>query len=485
MGSTRSAESDVDEHRVANLVGEHLRALAEGKISVTPADIDNANTQALEQVLSQIHVLQEAANRTLKREHLEREIQAEPGDYGPELLRNLLDAVVVANRDGTIHSINPAAKSLFEYEGPDVVGQPLTILAQVGDETPEQTGSRGQLLQELFTSGSLQGVHVSARSNSGTKIPLQLNATLMRSETDELLGILLVARDSRDTKEMIEESLRALEDLEADAAKTMQLEKAYAALDDSHQQLRNMQGQLIQAGRLAAVGELGAGIAHELNQPLTTIQGFAQRMLAHPTRQIEECREDLELIVRGSERMAKIVNNIRRFARQDTFAPRPIDLMTPCRDALALMGEQLRLRGIQVVIPETEFLPLVAGDLVQLEQVFLNLLGNARDALLSCDNENPNRIEIKPDIDAKFAIVRVIDNGPGLKPGDQSKIFDPFFTTKPQGDGTGLGLSIAHGILQTHGGRVVYSPAEGGGCEFSVCVPVASLDLEASSKENP
>ena len=279
-------------------------------------------------------------------------------------------------------------------------------------------------------------------------------------------------------------SKTTLEAMEAEANRAMQLENAYAALDESHQELRNIQSQLIQAGRLAAVGELGAGIAHELNQPLTTIQGFAQRILTKPEHPIGNFSDELELIIRGADRMSKIVNNIRRFARQDIYAPKPLDLMGPCREALSLMAEQLRLRGIQVEIPETVVLPLIAGDFVQLEQVFLNLLGNARDALLSSDKELPKCIKIQPDISATSAIIRIIDNGPGLKPGDSSKIFDPFYTTKPQGEGTGLGLSIAHGILQTHSGKISYAPVSGGGCEFAVHVPVASLDVAMVDEDN-
>ena len=279
-------------------------------------------------------------------------------------------------------------------------------------------------------------------------------------------------------------SKNTLEALEADANRTMQLEKAYSALDESHQALRNMQAQLIQAGRLAAVGELGAGIAHELNQPLTTIQGFAQRILNRPERTVGEFKDEIDLIIRGADRMARIVNNIRRFARQDTYTPKPLDLMTPCRDALALMAEQLRLSAIDVQIPEISMLPLIAGDVVQLEQVFLNLLSNARDALLE-DTENTHKIiKIVPDIGSTSAIIRIIDNGPGLTPGDSSKIFDPFYTTKPQGEGTGLGLSIAHGILQSHSGKVVYSPGLNGGCEFAVHVPVASLDVVTDDGDN-
>ena len=330
---------------------------------------------------------------------------------------------------------------------------------------------------QVEVSKLLRFLHLQALEQGKNSLTQEDNDAAETESERELLKTLCRLQQQTSSK-------NTLEALEADANRTMQLEKAYAALDESHQALRNVQAQLIQAGRLAAVGELGAGIAHELNQPLTTIQGFAQRIIHKPDRMVSEFKDELDLIIRGTDRMSRIVNNIRRFARQDTYTPKPLDLMTPCRDALALMAEQLRLSGIDVQIPETCFLPLVAGDVVQLEQVFLNLLSNARDALVE-DTENQNKIiQIQPDIGPTSAIIKIIDNGPGLTPGDSSKIFDPFYTTKPQGEGTGLGLSIAHGILQSHSGKVVYSPGINGGCEFAVHVPVASLDVVKDDVDN-
>jgi C4-dicarboxylate-specific signal transduction histidine kinase len=328
---------------------------------------------------------------------------------------------------------------------------------------------------ESWTQAILE--HVAAIQDGKNTLTQEDIDDAQSDNTKQLLKIIFLLQQRTSSK-------TALEAMEAEANRAMQLENAYAALDESHQALRTIQSQLIQAGRLAAVGELGAGIAHELNQPLTTIQGFAQRIINKPERPIKDFVDELELIIRGADRMSKIVNNIRRFARQDTYSPKPLDLFAPCKEALSLMAEQLRLLGIRVEIPESVYLPLVAGDFVQLEQVFLNLLGNARDALLCTDANHQKCIKIQPDVSATSAIIRVIDNGPGLKPGDSSKIFDPFYTTKPQGEGTGLGLSIAHGILQTHSGRISYTPVLGGGCEFAVHVPVASLDVAGADEDN-
>jgi PAS domain S-box-containing protein len=401
--------------------------------------------------------------------------------YTEEMMHSMIEAVVVARQDGTIHSLNDAAQKLLDYEGLEVIGKPLSVLTDNLEETPEETQERGKILGKLFSVGSLQNLAVRAKSKDGLTIPMSVNATLLRAEDSQLLGILLVARDTRENRRLTQEARGAVQ---AEAARTKQLEAAYEALDRAHQDLTNTQSQLIQAGRLAAVGELGAGIAHELNQPLTTIQGFAQRMRNHPNETIEKYIDELDLIIHGADRMARIVNNIRRFARQEEFDPKPIDPFAPCRAALQLVNEQLRLHSIELEIPEVVFLPLVMGDTIQLEQVFLNLLTNARDAL---DHNPPDKkrvLSIESDIEPTYAIVRVTDNGPGIAPGVTSKIFDPFFTTKPPGQGTGLGLSIVHGIMRDHGGQISYKPNPDGGCIFEVRLPVAPPDAPKEPREN-
>ena len=181
--------------------------------------------------------------------------------------------------------------------------------------------------------------------------------------------------------------------------------------------------------------------------------------------------------------MARIVNNIRRFARQESFDANPIDPFTPCRAALELVSEQLRLHSIEVRVPEVVYLPLIMGDAIQLEQVFLNLLTNARDALDQLPPDQKRIIDLSSDVESTFAIVRVADNGPGIPPGVTSKIFDPFFTTKPPGQGTGLGLSIVHGILRDHGGHISYKPNPGGGCIFEIRLPVTTPDAPKEPRE--
>ncbi len=241
-------------------------------------------------------------------------------------------------------------------------------------------------------------------------------------------------------------------------------------------ELKEKQEQLVQSAKLAGLGELGAGIAHELNQPITIIQGFTQRIKRDGTRQIKDHADELDLIINASHRMARIVDNIRTFSRQSDFKPQPIDPLTPLDDALMLINEQLRLHGIEVERPAGDGLPLVMGDQIKLQQVFSNLIMNARDALGSLPKGRPRRLILGVRAEGERVVYSVEDNGPGISEEDQARIFDPFFTTKEVGRGTGLGLSISHGIVADHGGEIRYEPAEGGGARFLVSLPIAPVE---------
>ena len=269
---------------------------------------------------------------------------------------------------------------------------------------------------------------------------------------------------------------RMTEDLERTTVKATDLTKAFEKLDVTHRELKSTQLQLVQAAKLAGLGELGAGIAHELNQPITTIQGFTQRIKRDGGRQIKDHADELDLIINASYRMARIVDNIRLFSRQSDFKPQLIDPLAPRDDALMLINEQLRLHGIEVERPAGDSLPRVMGDQVKLQQVFSNLIMNARDSLDTLPKDRPRRLVLGVRAEGDRVVYSVEDNGPGISEEDQARIFDPFFTTKEVGKGTGLGLSISHGILGDHGGEIRYEPAEGGGARFLVSLPIAPME---------
>jgi len=244
------------------------------------------------------------------------------------------------------------------------------------------------------------------------------------------------------------------------------------ALERSLRELKEAQAQLVRAGKLSAVGALGAGIAHELNQPLTAIQGFTQRVLRRPDDPVGAHLEDLEIVLRESRRAANIVDNIRTFAREGGFHPQPVEPMRPVEDALILMAQQLRSRGVEVRVESGADLPRVSADRAKLQQVFLNLLTNARDAMDTLPDGAPRRLLISSALQGDHVLYAVEDTGPGVCEPVRSRLFEPFVTDKPLGAGTGLGLSISRSIAREHRGDLTYTPAPGGGARFALRVPV-------------
>lgn len=227
------------------------------------------------------------------------------------------------------------------------------------------------------------------------------------------------------------------------------------ALEESNRVLLATQAQLVQASKMAAMGTLGAGIAHELNQPLTIIGGFARRIRRQPDKTVADMDRELEIISREVDRMAGIVDNVRVFGRDDPLRLEPMDPMKPMHNAMQLIEAQLRSQGIDLRHPQTAMTETVLGDSGRLQQVLLNLLANARDAV----NDYPDAekwIAASVFRQGDDIVYRVEDGGPGVPDGILGQLFDPFFTTKDPDKGTGLGLSIAYSIAKEHHGTVAY-----------------------------
>ena len=240
--------------------------------------------------------------------------------------------------------------------------------------------------------------------------------------------------------------------------------------------LMETQVQLIQSGKLAAVGTLAAGMAHELNQPLMVIRGYAQELLGDPRLAEEEFREDLRRIEAQTIRMAAIVNHLRDFSRQSKGKREVTDLNQVITRAFAFLGQQLKAQNIEVIQELAPALPKVWADPLQIEQVLLNLVTNGRDAM---EAAGKGSLIVRTEVagDGRVAL-SVTDSGPGIPPDLQGRIFDPFFTTKEVGKGTGLGLSICHGIVEEHGGdlRMESPVAERRGARFTVVLPCSLRD---------
>jgi two-component system NtrC family sensor kinase len=263
---------------------------------------------------------------------------------------------------------------------------------------------------------------------------------------------------------------------------TGQAKELERKVEERTRALKETQFQLIQSGKLAAVGTLAAGVAHELNQPLMVIRGYAQELLKEERIADAELREDLSRIEAQTTRMTAIISHLRDFSRQSKGTRQRTNLNQVVTQAFSFLDQQLKTRNIEVVQELDPALPKVWADPLQIEQVLLNLVTNARDAM---DTFGRGTITIRTEAiqDARVAL-SMTDTGPGIPPDQQGRIFDPFFTTKEVGKGTGLGLSICHGIVEEHGGELrMESPvADGRGARFTLILPGSLRDSGESDR---
>jgi two-component system NtrC family sensor kinase len=241
---------------------------------------------------------------------------------------------------------------------------------------------------------------------------------------------------------------------------------------------RQIQSKLLQTEKMAAVGQLVSGIAHELNNPLTSIMGYGQLLLGHGLNaaQFSEATK----IFHEAERARRIVKNLLYFARENEPERTRVDLNEIVERTLALRSYELKVEDIAIDCDFASDLPQTMADPYQLQQVVLNLLVNAEQALLHDRGKGRVRILTRR-ADSNRIAIEVIDDGPGIPREIVSRIFDPFFTTKPSGLGTGLGLSIVYGIVKQHDGEVTAENLPTGGARFIVELPVVEVPVTQSA----
>jgi PAS domain S-box-containing protein len=238
---------------------------------------------------------------------------------------------------------------------------------------------------------------------------------------------------------------------------------------------RRLREQLMHSERLSAVGQVVAGVAHEINNPLQAVMGFTELLIEAEDR--PQVRSDLEQIRTDARRAAKIVHNLLLFVRRETLERAVADLNEVVRSTLALRAFELRAAGIRVDQELADDVPLIVASREQVQQIVVNLLLNAEQALRTA--ARPSVIAIRTGRDGDTAFVEVADDGPGVPPETAGRIFEPFFTTKPIGEGTGLGLSVSLGIAEAHGGTLALLPSTGG-ARFRLTLPVVgAMDLAA------
>ncbi|MEW6184589.1 MAG: PAS domain S-box protein [Thermodesulfobacteriota bacterium] len=369
------------------------------------------------------------------RKSLEKELR-ETKEFLENIMESSVDGIVTTDLKGKIIYMNRAMEEMLEYPKTELLGQHISRIYVRGIQ------EAWDIMNLLGADESIEHYEMEVKSKGGEVLTILTSASLLRDEDGKVIGTSGIFKNITDQKR-----------LEA--------------------KLKEAQFYLVEASKMRALGELVAGVAHELNNPLMASQTIFHVIMNHLH---EECpnRERLEIIGRCNERIEKIVNHLREFSRQTESDFQEIDINLPIENALMLTGQQLLNHNVMVTRKLAAGLPKIKGDTGQLEQVFLNLISNARDAMENVKGAKEITIETYLSVEEEppMVVASVKDTGEGIPEVILSKVLEPFFSTKPVGKGTGLGLSLCFGIVEAHGGRLKIKSQVGSGTEVKVLLPL-------------
>jgi len=341
--------------------------------------------------------------------------------------------------DSVTTAANPHLKLIFGYPT-DVTEQDVTPFAATHFPDP---AARIGFLNRLATEGAVTDYLLRLRRLDGSSVWVEVTARAEPAAEEGVFRVEALVRDVSERKK----------------------------LDD---QSRDLYQQLLQAEKMAALGQTISGVAHELNNPLATILSWAERLAERSLD--SSSRKGVEVILAESERAARIVRNLLTFARKRQSTRSMIELNHVIQETLALRAYEQRLTNIEVVTAFAAGLPQVFADAHQIQQVLLNLVINAEQAMISANGRGSLVVRTWHDAERDAVVLEVTDDGPGVSAEMRGKIFDPFFTTKEVGKGTGLGLTVAYAIVQEHGGRIRVEERSQG-ASFLVELPVSDVGV--------
>ncbi|HKN59692.1 MAG TPA: ATP-binding protein [Candidatus Acidoferrales bacterium] len=294
---------------------------------------------------------------------------------------------------------------------------------------------------------------------------------------DRIIGTLVIA--CREMREFSAAELNLLAAVGNQIATTIDKSRLLEETREAYDTLRRTQEQLLQSEKMAAVGQLISGVAHELNNPLTAILGYSQLLKSEESANARSS-DYLEKLYKQAQRTHHIVQNLLSFARQHKPERAPIQINQILEDTLSLREYDMKLHSIRIHRELDPNLPAIGGDSNQLQQVFLNILNNAVDAV--AEKHGKGEIWLRTLLVEDKLVIEFADNGPGVQ--NPHRVFDPFYTTKAVGKGTGLGLSICYGIVKEHGGEIQVRNAEEGGAVFSITLPLAPFAPEPKPEKS-
>jgi two-component system, NtrC family, sensor kinase len=372
-----------------------------------------------------IHVMKDITDRRVAERRYRRE-----RDFNKNILNNTQSMILVLDTAGLVSYAN---RRCFEagYREQDLLGRPLVELIP-----PARRPLLAEALERTLQGAALDNLEIPLFRGSGTPGQFSISLSPMRDEQGEINSVVVVMTDITDAA--------------------------------------SLQAKLMHTEKMAALGQLVSGVAHEVNNPLAAIVGFTDLLLENPAVP-DDAKEELQVILQEAQRTRVIVQNLLSFARQMPPQREPAQINSILRQTMKLRAYDLENHGVELTEKYAVELPMVIGDPHQLQQVFLNILNNAYDAVQEI--RRTGRIEVQTLYRGDKIEIMFRDNGPGISQID--RIFDPFFTTKEVGKGTGLGLSICYGIIQAHRGEIIAkNNPDGDGSTFIVRLPVAEKAAE-------
>ena len=376
-----------------------------------------------------------------RRKNLEKELR-ETKEFLENILDSSVDGIVTTDLKGKITYLNRAMEEMIKYRREDILGQHISSVYVMGIQEAKE------IMALLQKDERAENYEMEVKTKDGEPLVILNSLFLVRGEDDQVIGTAGIFKDITEQKR-----------LEA--------------------KLKSAQGRLVEASKMRALGELVAGVAHELNNPLMASQTILHVLLKNISEDNPE-RERLELIKKCNNRIERIVEHLREFSRQTEPEFSELDINYPVENALMITGQQLLNHNMLIKKRLAQNLPKIMGDSNQLEQVFLNLISNARDAM--DEVTRPKELTIysysTEDEGVPLVAVSVKDTGEGISEKNLDKVLEPFFSTKPVGKGTGLGLSLCFGIIEAHGGRIEIKSQPGKGTEVTILLPTKQSGKE-------
>ena len=384
------------------------------------------------------------------------------------------DAILLVDQDtGNISAANLRMQELTGFPRKNLVGQPVSILfPNPGKENTRSLRSQLFSKEMLAHSGFYEDMVLLKEDGYFSFASLSVR-TLSSGETGGRNVAFCILHDIREKKSMERDLL----------TKHLELRSAFADLERAHMELKSAQEALVQAGKLAALGELAAGVAHELNQPLLGVMGFGQELkqILSEENASDTARDYVAEILKNAMRMKKIIQQLREFTRKSIEDFQFVEITNVIQESLKLLEQQFRSRGIEVKMKFENQIPQIYCNPFQLEQVFINLATNARDAIEATGHNSGNidiEVRRKPSDGQRFLEVIYKDDGCGMAEETKNHASEPFFTTKEVGKGTGLGLSVSYGILSKIHASIMIESTPGKGTNFLITIPVDYRNLD-------